>query len=151
VSTQKQALQVVTERLEKEKPVIVHDAHDSGDYILLLKGLSSATLDRDLSAPEAQDPIMKYLKSIEPVLPFLNHTGMLSSDWDMHSIRIGDREVTGFAIPSGKLAVDMMEQLYRDNDVPSPFTKLTTGADKGMIETIAELQGLDGKGVGGRA
>lgn len=151
MSTQKKVLQTITERLAKEKPIILHDAHDSGDYILLLRGLSKATLDRDLSHPEAQDPIMQYLQSVDTMLPFLHNNGLLSSNWDMHSLRIGDREVTGFHMPGGKHSIAMLDKLYADNNVLNPFTVVTTGADKGMIEKIIELQDLESKKIGGRA
>lgn len=144
------ALKILTETLKNEKPVIVHDAHDSGDYILMLKGLSTITLDQDSHDPavmeKLQDGIARYLKSIEQVLPFLHQNGLLSDEFDFHTMHIDGRALTGITVPGGKTAVDKVEALYTSLGVASPFALMTTGADTGMIEMIAQLQGIGAAG-----
>lgn len=138
------ALQVIASKLADEKPVILHDAHDSGDYILLLKGLSEVSQNVDTENAMAmamlQDGIGRYLKSIATLLPFLHQSGLLDADFDFHALYVDDTSLTGLTIPGGKPAIDALEQLFRDHAIPNPFTYVESAADRGMIDVVLAEQ-----------
>lgn len=143
------ALAVVTETLVAEKPVILHDAHDSGDHYLLLRGLTQATFnkapDTDAEAEALEDDVLKYMVSIKTLIPFLHQNGLMG-DFEFDTITVDNKAVTAICMPGGQKAVDAVDALYREHGQVNPFSLLTTGADKGMLDIILTEQGLDSKG-----
>jgi hypothetical protein len=135
-------LEIITEMLEKEKPVILHDVLDGGGYFLLLKGLSEVTLDKDTSNPTVLQNFARFIKSIGPVSSFLQQTGLMSDSCACDTLFVDGHKLTALEIPGGKQAVNKLRTLYQREEVPNPFTEIevTDRDEHKLLETIFSLQ-----------
>ncbi len=138
------ALQKVSDILDAEKPIILFDPRH-GEYLLLLKGLTEATLNMNARDP-AMLPVIKdraarYFKSIETVLPFLHQNGLTHGDCRFDTYNTDDGQyITCIEMPGGHDAVENLKQTFQDYDVPNPFTIMTSMNDHGLVNDILRIQ-----------
>jgi hypothetical protein len=148
----KASLKQIMEALEKQKPVILHDAHDTGSYILFLKDATEATLDINTrlpsSHPMAGDRLVDgHLKATKPVLVWLIENHLMTYPPAPQTLSLEGRHITGVVMPGGQQAISAVQKLCDDNGIKNPISVFESA---GTIDMVLSAQGI-GTGMGGRA
>ncbi len=147
------SLKKIMEALTNQKPVILHDAHDTGHYILFLKDATEATLDIDTrlneSHPMAGNRLVDgHLKATKPALVWLIENKLMGWPPTPETLSLEGRHITGVVMPGGEGAIEALQKICNDNKIENPFSVIVAKKNSGIIDAVLSTQAIGVRGRG---